>query len=379
MRVNMFKQTKPLLCMSMFCMTVPAFAVDPMQAVQQMTPEQCSALASNHERLGCYDAIFKHNNAVAVLSAQPADGSLRDSANTVEFSAGYKEAEVEQAQPLQVAQTQKASLLDKRWELTPETQKGTWRFSPYQPMYALPLFWTTKKNEEPSSPNPRNDVTANEREDLNSVESKFQISMKTKALENIFGDNGDLWLGYTQVSHWQVYNSKESRPFHATNYEPEAMLMFRTNYNVLGLNGRLLGVGFNHQSNGSSDPFSRSWNRVMFNLGFERDNFVLMVRPWIRIPEKNNDDDNPNITKYMGKGDVTAFYNWRNQQFSLMLRHNLKTGSDAHGAVQFDWAFPITGNLKGHFQLFDGYGESLIDYNHRATYVGLGVSLVNWY
>ena len=62
-----------------------------------------------------------------------------------------------------------------------------------------------------------------------------------------------------------------------------------------------------------------------------------------------------------------------------LLRHNFKTGSDAHGAAQFDWAFPISGRLRGHVQIFDGYGESLIDYNHRATYFGLGVSLINWY
>ncbi|MFI7939755.1 phospholipase A, partial [Acinetobacter baumannii] len=85
------------------------------------------------------------------------------------------------------------------------------------------------------------------------------------------------------------------------------------------------------------------------------------------------------IEDYVGRGDLTAFYKWKQNDFSLMLRHSLKGGDDSHGAVQFDWAFPISGKLRGHFQLFNGYGESLIDYNHRATYAGLGVSLMNWY
>ena len=105
----------------------------------------------------------------------------------------------------------------------------------------------------------------------------------------------------------------------------------------------------------------------------------MMIRPWYRFDEDAKDDNNPDIKDYVGRGDITAFYRKNDHDFSLMLRHSLKGGDDSHGAVQFDWSFPIRGKLRGQFQLFDGYGESLIDYNHRATYVGLGVSLLNWY
>lgn len=341
------------------------------------TAEACAALEISAERLACYDTLFKIpvTDKPAIVSERRAAAEIAPEPDNLKAKIGQTVSNIYASEGSKL--TPNLSLLDSRWELSPESKLGTWNIRSYQPVYLMPGFWTSKKNEFPQSENPEN--TVKEDHNLTSTEAKFQLSLKTKAVENILGDNGDLWLGYTQSSRWQVYNSEESRPFRETNYEPEASLIFRTNYDLLGLNWRMLGLTINHQSNGRSDPLSRSWNRVMLNLGFEKDNFALMVRPWYRFEEKREDDNNPEIKNYIGRGDMTAFYRYKEHDFSLMLRHTLKGGDENRGAVQFDWSFPISGRLRGQFQLFDGYGESLIDYNHRATYIGLGVSLMNWF
>ena len=341
------------------------------------TAEACAALEISAERLACYDTLFKIpvTDKPAIVSERRAAAEIAPEPDNLKAKIGQTVSNIYASEGSKL--TPNLSLLDSRWELSPESKLGTWNIRSYQPVYLMPGFWTSNKNELPESENPNNIET--EKQNLTSNEAKFQLSLKTKAVENILGDNGDLWLGYTQSSRWQVYNSEESRPFRETNYEPEASLIFRTNYDLLGLNWRMLGLTINHQSNGRSDPLSRSWNRVMLNLGFEKDNFALMVRPWYRFEEKREDDNNPEIKNYIGRGDMTAFYRYKEHDFSLMLRHTLKGGDENRGAVQFDWSFPISGRLRGQFQLFDGYGESLIDYNHRATYVGLGVSLMNWF
>ena len=364
-----------------------AMAIIDSTAPQPKSAEACIALQSNSDRLSCYDAFFKQQSTTtteqvvvspeSLTSTEPALKEDTAPKSLIDTIVQLPVVAVENILGEAPEITPKTSLFDKRWELSSDSKLGTWQLRAYQPMYILPAIWTSDKNQKPRSPNPLNRV--DEPQDLSSLESKFQISFKTKAIEDLFGNNGDVWVGYTQSSRWQVYNEDTSRPFRETNYEPEGSLIFRTNYNLLGLNGRLLGITLNHQSNGRSDPFSRSWNRVIFNIGLERDNFALMLRPWIRVEEAAEDDNNPNITNYIGRGDMTAFYKWKDHSFSLMLRHSLKGGKDNHGAAQFDWAFPLSGNLSGHLQFFEGYGESLIDYNHKATYVGLGLSLMNWF
>lgn len=347
-----------------------ACAVLPVVAAE-VDFSQCVGIADASTRLACYDVAAgrKELPPGVIADAQPEtlDTAPSASAKTSQdpvfrHDSGY------QPKP-------KVSLLDSRWELDPDSKLGTFHLRAYRPVYVLPAFYATSLNRKPSSPSPDNQVA--DAIDIDRSELKFQLSFKAKLWENIFGDNGDLWTGYTQVSHWQVFNSATSRPFRETNYEPDLNLIFRTHYDVFGWKGRLLGIGVVHQSNGRGDPYSRSWNRVVGNLGLERDGWTLNLRPWYRIPESRRDDDNPDISDYIGRGEVQLIRVTNRHQISLLVRNSFR--GDWHGAAQLDWAFPIKDELRGHVQLFHGYGESLIDYNHRAWYFGVGLSLLEWY
>jgi len=353
------------------------FAGVPVPAVHAQNPNPtdiraCTAIESDAQRLACYDhATGRVNLPIAQKRVDQAtvtpDIFSRDRQRTADADS---DANSEVATPL--------SLLDSRWELSPESKLGTFNIRGYKPVFVLPVFATSNQNKRPHSPNPDNTVPG-PGEQLDNAEAKFQLSLKAKLWQGVFGDAGDLWVGYTQSSRWQVYNSKQSRPFRETNYEPEAMLVFDTHYRLLGWEGRMLGIGFNHQSNGRGNPLSRSWNRVIANVGFERDGWTVMLRPWWRVPEARRDDNNPDIGDYMGRGEMQVVHEWHGQEFGMLLRHSLRGGSRSHGSARFSWSFPMAGNLRGYMEVFKGYGESLIDYNHDATYLGLGVSLLDWY
>ena len=348
----------------------------PLAAAQEAHPgiEACVSVEVDATRLACYDAAMERA-AEGTAEADAAADRARETAGAPSLFRRDAPGITDPHLALAIANAGKGSLLDSRWELARDSKLGIFTFRAYKPVYLFPAFWSNRPNHDPYSPALGHGGSG---EPLDALETKFQISFKTKAVENLFGDNGDLWMAYTQSSRWQVFDNGASRPFRETNYEPEVMLAFRTGFSVLGWKARLAAVGVNHQSNGRGDPLSRSWNRVVFNFGLDREGWALNLRPWVRLPESS--DDNPDIEDYMGRGDATLVRVLPDgHQLSLMLRHSLRSGERSHGAVGFDWAFPLHDTFRGHLQVFDGYGESLIDYNHKATYIGLGISLMEWY
>ncbi|ABE74044.1 phospholipase A [Psychrobacter cryohalolentis] len=289
-----------------------------------------------------------------------------------------REAEVLESVGVTQADIEKYTPLSLAYDLDKNSERGTWTVRPYRPTYVMPLFYTFDPNLSPSTPTrpqPEKPFTSN---DTRNTDLKFQLSLKTKVAEDLFNTNADLWFGYTQESHWQVYNEDNSRPFRATDYQPEIFLTQPVTANLpFGGRLRMLGAGAIHHSNGQDDPLSRSWNRAYVMAGAEWGKLSVIPRFWLRVNNENDSsEDNPDIEDFMGYGDIKFLYDLPNQQsLSGTLRYNPGTNK---GAAQIDYIYPLSKNVNGFVQLFQGYGESIVDYNHENTAIGFGIVLNDW-
>lgn len=279
-----------------------------------------------------------------------------------------------------------ASLLSQVWELEPEDERGILRFTTYKDTYVLPAKWSADVNSRPTSPGAHgNNVPVGEELPYKTTEAMFQLSFKTKVWQNLIGDRTDLWLAYTQQSYWQVFTARDygpngeldfSRPFRETNYQPELMLVTATDYDVpgIGMKLRMVAPGIEHQSNGRAEPLSRSWNRFYLLASLERGPYVLMVKPWWRLDEDREDDDNPYIEGWLGRAQIDAYRSFENHA-SLHLRLRTTYQFDpSWGSAQLTWRYPLPRGLTLFTQVFHGHGESMIDYNFENTVLGVGLS-----
>ena len=268
------------------------------------------------------------------------------------------------------ADLEKYTPLSVLYDLDKNDPKGILTIRPHLPMYVMPLWYNATPNYDINSPTHVSPSLT--KDELQHLDSKLQISMKTKLAQDVFDTNADVWLGYTQQSYWQVYNGKSSRPFRSSDYQPEIFLTQPIKGDLPG-NGslRMLGAGLVHESNGQSDPLSRSWNRIYAMAGTEWGKLTVIPRLWLIANENSKDSDNPDIGDYMGYGDVRWLYPLNDQStVGGVMRYNPSTNK---GAIQVDYAYPLTGGMKAILQVFHGYGENIQDYNHKSTNVGIGI------
>ena len=310
----------------------------------------CAGLSEDKARLACYDTAAGRE-AVPEL---PADNAL-----IPETAVAGITDNTESDQP---------EFVSRRLEEEQENANNRFVIIPYQRNYLLPITYNSNINEEAWD-------IAYPDEGMDKAEVKFQISMKAIIWQDMFGKEMDLWGAYTQTNWMQAYNTDASSPFRETNYEPELILSIPNDWHFLGVHNTRLDLSFNHQSNGTSEPLSRSWNRVIGSALFEHKNFSLATSAWYRIPESSKDDDNPDIDKYMGHGQLQGVWKWPDYTLGFTFRNNLR--SNNKGAIQLDWTFPISPRFSGYIQYFNGYGESLIDYNESSNRIGIGVSITD--
>ena len=244
--------------------------------------------------------------------------------------------------------------------------------------FVLPVSYSTGINE---SVYEQNDVALGN--GLQPAEVKFQISLKSQLNENnLFFDNDALSVGITLEAWWQLYSSALSSPFRETNYQPEIFYLVPLLWGPFGGSTAVM-LGFEHQSNGQMQGLSRSWNRLYATLIYERGAFVAYAQPWYRLPEDEKEsindakgDDNPDILDFMGHGEVGM--SWRKYQLEYAIRARGNTAT-SKGAITIGMTFPLFAKFRGFVQYFNGYGDSLIDYDHYQQRLGVGVALNSLY
>lgn len=338
--------------------------------------QACADVQDNAQRLACFDAWAREQRPPA--PASPASPSPEPAGLAEPPRRGLRLTASEGCHE------PKYSQLSRFWELEQGADCGTFGIRGYRPI-SLSLVTADTINRRPTSGNPLNNATASTH--YRHTETRLQLSVRTKIAQGLFayGDSGldSLWLAYSQQSYWQLFTPRLSRPFRSTDHEPELTYVRPIQSAQPGAwRLRLAGMGLVHQSNGQSQPLSRSWNRAYLLAGAERDNLQVHARLWRRLDDRS--DDNPGISDFIGRGELSV--RWaanRENLFAFTGRHALR--KDGHGSVRLEWfrtladnGWGIPSGLRLHTQLFSGYGDTLLDYNRPRLVLSVGLSLVEW-
>ncbi|MFA5966830.1 MAG: phospholipase A [Sphingomonas sp.] len=200
--------------------------------------------------------------------------------------------------------------------------------------------------------------------------AKLQLSFDFRLLGRDDGPRLD--FAYSQAIFWAI--DRSSGPIRASDYSPELFVDVPVGANTV------VGGGYRHDSNGGGVINSIDVNRVFvratraFDLGHGW-RVDLTPMAWFYF---GNQGLAPDLERYWGYTSVGVSLGQRDGiKLAVTARGNPGTGK---GSAEAFLSYPlarISGRLPHIYlfgQAYTGYGETLIDYNKRATHVRAGIA-----
>ncbi len=211
-------------------------------------------------------------------------------------------------------------------------------------------------------------IPTNEKVTKSTADGKFQISISQRLTKTSLPYNTFLMLTYTQKSFWKVY--EKSSPFVDNNYNP-ALLLGKP----LVFNNEFKGMAYfsvEHESNGQGDSLrSRSCNYLSLSGSYFFNKRISgQLKLWAGIMTK----DNPDLLKYKGYSLLALNYRSANDRIWISVVLNpCKDFTNLNTQMEFNVKLNKKHNQYFFVQWYQGYAESLLDYNKYASMIRAGI------
>ncbi len=207
------------------------------------------------------------------------------------------------------------------------------------------------------------DEVGSDMDSLQNFEVKFQFSASVPIYR--FNSGSMLMGSYTQKSLWQLANPAISSPFRETNYKPQIFVAHQSN--MLLFNH--VEAGYKHESNGQSHALTRSWDRLYVAAERFSGPVEYGIHAWWVMSSEKDDMEN-----YYAPYELWAKVYTRGGEINTRGFYNFDYDK---GGVELGYTFHLNKMIGMYIQGYHGYGETLIDYNHSHTRIGVGIKLMN--
>ncbi len=238
------------------------------------------------------------------------------------------------------------------------------------------------------------------------VEMKFQVSFRVIFLEKLICKYCSFDFSYTQTQWFQIYNNADSKPMRDIDFSPGFNFNFIKPLPLFGGYITLLRFGYLHLSNGerannldvgnydirnqglqvdSPDWFgrSKSIDRLVAQADWQRGGFGISLRAWVAINNFILDDafDNQRLTNYIGFGDIMLSYQHKKHLIELYINNIFNNYFTKDywvkwkGRIELGYTYSLGKRVGIYFQLINGFGDSMYEYNLKLTRAGAGLRL----